>query len=82
MIPIALALREVGRVATKPCAQRGVLLQAVAGLTHGVKLGQTRNINTCTDLLMPWSGQLPFLGSNKKGALPLLVTRLFVRQEG
>ena len=38
--------------------------QAVAGLTHRVKLGQTRNINTRTHFLMPCSGQLPFLGSS------------------
>ena len=81
MIPNRAGFARGGTSCNEVMRTAGRAPQAVAGLTHRVKLGQTRNINTCAHLLMPWSGQLPFLGLNKKGALPWLVTRLFlVRQ--
>ncbi len=40
----------------------GRAAQVVAGLTSWVRHVQTKNINTCMHLLVPYSGQLPFLG--------------------
>ena len=62
MIPIRVGFTRGGTSCNKAMRTAGRAPQAVACLTHGVKLGQTRNINTRTHLLMPSSGQLPFLG--------------------